>query len=510
MSLVINTNISSLNSQRNLSKSQNSLKTSLERLSSGLRINSAKDDAAGLAISDRMTSQIRGLNQASRNANDGISLAQTAEGAMREDVNILQRIRELAVQSANDTNSTTDRASLQAEVDQLKSEINQIANNTTFNGKNIIDGSFANKQFQVGANSSETISMSIDSMHTCDLCRYTMTAINNHWSHQGTGNVAAASVPGGYEGGFDIPTVNTIDTQNVTINGTKGSAIINIVRPTSSKANQIADMINEKSGETGVKAIARNSMIIGRLSANGTISMEIGPNRTTVTATVTTDNLSMMAAAINKISNTTKVTATSSGGLLTMYQDSGQDLVIGNFTHLDQAGACIYATGLAFPDINSIEVPKLISGGRDSNRAAGIIELYSDKAFSAFSDINGSTVFAKNSGEFTFSEKQSVADIDISTINGAYDAIEISDVALNIIDSQRGYLGAIQNRFESTISNLQNISENLSAARSRIMDTDIPLETSVMTKHNILQEAGVAILSQANMQPQLVLRLFEE
>ncbi|HID01887.1 MAG TPA: flagellin, partial [Desulfobacterales bacterium] len=172
MALTINTNVPSLNAQRNLSKSQNTLSRSMERLSSGLRINSAKDDAAGLAISNRMSAQIRGMNQATRNANDGISLAQTAEGAMQESTNILQRIRELAVQSANATNSAADRGALQAEVNQLKAEMNRIAQSTTFNGLNILDGTFVSQQFQVGANANETIGVSIASMAADDLGRY--------------------------------------------------------------------------------------------------------------------------------------------------------------------------------------------------------------------------------------------------------------------------------------------------------------------------------------------------
>ena len=178
MALTINTNVASLNAQRNLSRSQGDLATSMERLSSGLRINSAKDDAAGLAISDRMTSQIRGLNQATRNANDGISLAQTAEGAMQESTNILQRMRELAVQAANATNSAADRSALQAEVNQLKTEMNRIANSTTFNGLKILDGSFVSQQFQVGPNPNETIGFSIKSMAADDLGRYYHNAIN--------------------------------------------------------------------------------------------------------------------------------------------------------------------------------------------------------------------------------------------------------------------------------------------------------------------------------------------
>ena len=202
MALTINTNVASLNAQRNLGKSQNDLSRSMERLSSGLRINSAKDDAAGLAISDRMTSQIRGLNQASRNANDGISMAQTAEGALQETTNILQRMRELAIQSANDTNSASDRASLQAEVNQLKQEMTRIAGSTSFNGRNVLDGTMNNAQFQVGANANETISFSIPSAKAADL------GINLLEST----STPASSIPAGTETTFTVAVVDQLRT----------------------------------------------------------------------------------------------------------------------------------------------------------------------------------------------------------------------------------------------------------------------------------------------------------
>jgi flagellin len=509
MSLSVNTNISSLNAQRNLSKSQLSYSRSLERLSSGLRINSAKDDAAGLAISDRMTSQIRGLNQATRNAHDGISLAQTAEGAMQETTNIIQRIRELAVQSANDTNSASDRTSMQSEVNQLIREVDRIANNTSFNNQKILDGTFTDKKFQIGANAMETISLSVDSMKAADLGRYNLVALNMR-PHNGTGGITTTAGVGG-EGGFSVPAWNTINTQDVTINGADGSATINIIRPTSSQANQIAELINEKTIETGVVAEGKNQIKIGRLSGNGSISFDIGfgVKKVTIFANVTTNDLNSLAQEINKHTNKTGITATATGGELIMVEDDGEDLAIGNFTHYDQPGATIYATGWSNWDINDPRVPRLTSGARDSNRATGYLEMYSDKLFTSTSTITGDSIFNLNAGIATSSEKQALAEIDISSVDGANDALGISDASLRQIDSQRAELGAIQNRFESTISNLQNVSENLSAARSRILDADIAQETSGMTKQNILQQAGTTILSQANQQPELALSLLK-
>lgn len=195
MASVINTNVLSLNSQRNLSKSQSGLATSLQRLSSGLRINSAKDDAAGLAISDRMTSQIKGLNQAGRNANDGISLAQTAEGALAQTTDLLQRMRELAIQSSNSTNSASDRAALQSEVNQLKQEVDRISSTTEFNGLKLLDGSFTSQKFQVGANANQTINVSVDGSSTSHLQDNEIDGVNET-ATQGTSAVAAATTSG--------------------------------------------------------------------------------------------------------------------------------------------------------------------------------------------------------------------------------------------------------------------------------------------------------------------------
>ena len=216
MALTINTNVASLNAQRNLTSSQGDLATAMQRLSSGLRINSAKDDAAGLAISDRMTSQIRGLNQAARNANDGISMAQTAEGALQETTNILQRMRELAIQAANDTNSSSDRASLQAEVNQLQQEMTRIASSTSFNNRNVLDGTLNNAQFQVGANANETITFSIPSAQSDDL------GINSLKSTA----TPAASVPDSTESVFALtPSAAGADTSAAIISPPKRSPL---------------------------------------------------------------------------------------------------------------------------------------------------------------------------------------------------------------------------------------------------------------------------------------------
>lgn len=495
MALTINTNVASLNAQRNLARSQGELATSMERLSSGLRINSAKDDAAGLAISDRMTSQIRGLNQAARNANDGISLAQTAEGAMQESTNILQRVRELAVQAANATNSAADRAALQAEVNQLKTEMNRIAQSTTFNGLKILDGTFVSQQFQVGPNPNEVIGFSIKSMAADDLGRYYHDGVNTS-ANQGTGSsVASNATP---------PAANTIAAQTLTITGSKGVGTVGV--SVGATAWDIANSITNAASTTGVTATARTEATLDNISVDGVVNITLGSggNTATINASVKTTDLKELASVINDQSGTTGVTAIANGGKITLVQAEGKDIQISNFTH-STAGATARVTGA---DSNA---ETLTSGAADSTRVAGVVEFSSQDSYTISSSVanTAGSILSTAANTNVIANFEAITAIDISDIQGANDAMKIVDAALGKIDAQRGDLGAIQNRFESTIANLQNVSENLTAARSRIMDADIAQETSEMTKANILQQAGVSILTQANQTPQLALQLLQ-
>jgi flagellin len=493
MALTINTNVPSLNAQRNLSHSQKGLSTAMERLSSGLRINSAKDDAAGLAISDRMTSQIRGLNQASRNANDGISLAQTAEGAMQESTNILQRIRELAVQSANATNSAADRAALQAEVNQLKSEMNRIANSTTFNGLKILDGTFVSQQFQVGPNANETIGVSIASMQADDLGRYFVDAVNST-ANQGTGAATATATA--------APANNTIGAQTLTITGNQGAGTVAVTA--GDTAFDIASAITNVAANTGVTAIARTEMTLSGLTADGVVSLTIGSGSTTstISANVTTTDLGKLATVINDQSGVTGVTAQVNSGVITLVQADGKDIILEDFTNTT-GGSAITVTSA------DTDTTTLTSGATDSTIVSGTIEFSSQDAYTVSSSVAAAAGSIINglADVNTIASFEEVSLIDISDVDGANDALKIVDSALGKIDAQRGDLGALQNRFESTISNLMNVAENLTAARSRIRDADIAQETSIMTQKNILQQAGVSILAQANQTPQLALSL---
>lgn len=501
MAQTINTNVSSLNAQRNLNMSQSSLATSLQRLSTGLRINSAKDDAAGLAISDRMTSQIRGLTQAARNANDGVSLAQTAEGALVETTNSLQRIRELSLQSANATNSASDRAALQSEVNQLKQEIDRIASTTEFNGLKLLNGSFTAQSFQVGANANQTIAVTVAGARGSDLANNYVNGSSTTTAHMGTSSTTAVAAA--------LPGTNTIAAQTLNISGTLGASTVAVT--VGDSAYTIANSVNAKEASTGVTARAYNSTQLSGLSASGTVSLTLGSGGSTATisAAVTTTDLSALATEINKVTGTIGISATVNAGTLTLTQADGKDINIANFTG---ATAADTLTASAVNSAGAATDPAvLVSGAADSTIVSGYVEFDSNNSFSVSSNIAETAGSVVNAAANTSvgSAQSLVSAIDISSVTGANSAITVIDAALKSISSSRADLGAIQNRFAATISNLQATSENLSASRSRIQDTDFAAETANLTRSQILQQAGTAMLAQANALPQNVLSLLK-
>jgi len=752
MALTINTNVAALNAQRNLLKSQGSLNTSLQRLSSGLRVNSAKDDAAGLAISDRMTAQIRGLNQASRNANDGISMAQTAEGALQETTNLLQRMRELSVQSANDTNSASDRASLQAEVNLLKQEIQRIATSTTFNGQKILDGSLSNALFQVGANANQTIGVSIDDAQSTALGTNTVRTDNDNgieaatsqsyiggrsqvtetgvitgdatdtanngyaaqnftlsWTdssgvtqtdtsvstaandsaksiasdldgltgvkatahteatltengtlfgdgvvgetitvtvngktaqiagntgdglkelgeaiNSSSGDLAGEGVYATWDGtdltiystngddinvavaddandniGLDVTGIgdggtetlaanadqstvggyvdvyldegyslasddatlfadfdsdatvgqttagdNGVAEQTLTIVGSMGTETVDVTEGQSAKS--IATAVNAVEGSTGVSATASTEVTLSGLTEDGTVSFGLqGDNAEAVSveATVTSDDLGALVDAINDLSGNTGITAKigSSTSEIVLEHSEGADIKVSNFEHSaavdyqNPSSTAVSGDGSSVVPPNEVSISvtggdvgddndtatstvKLYDGGdrtgADSTVVGGEVKFDSQDTFNITSDADqnasaGSSLFSADAGASNASELSSVNEIDISSQEGANDAMQVIDGALGQIDSIRGDLGAVQNRFESTIANLGNVAENISAARSRILDADYAAEVAAMTKAQILQQAGTAMLAQANTLPQAALTLLQ-
>lgn len=486
MPQIINTNIASLNAQRNLNASQGALQTSLQRLSSGLRINSAKDDAAGLAIASRMTAQVRGLNQASRNANDGISLAQTAEGALGEVSNNLQRIRELALQSANSTNSASDRASLDAEAAQLIAEITRVSSQTSFNGLKLLDGTFTSQSFQVGADANQTISInSIADARATGLGSNILVAAG---TLMGTTKAAAADLTGGntiaVEAGLTVTTVNGGTTAAF------GYAAL-------ADAKAIAAAINTNAASVGVTATASNSATLSGVSAAGTVSFTLGGTASQAISAAITDptDLTALVGAINGAAGTTGVTATftstSAKNSITLTSSDGSDISILNYAN----------TSVVVGDTMAFSGVTLTEGTTDSSLKIGSVSLASSKGAITLSGQNAD-VF--NTATSTFS---SMAGVSLTSAANAQLAIATVDAALGMINVSRGDLGAYQNRFSSAIANLQTTAENVASARSRIQDTDFAAETASLTRNQILQQAGTAMLAQANQLPNNVLTL---
>jgi flagellin len=499
MAASINTNVASLNSQRNMNASQGALATSLQRLSSGLRINSAKDDAAGLAISERFTAQVRGLNQAVRNANDGISLAQTAEGGLGTAGDLLQRVRELAVQSANGTNSASDRASLQGEVAQLKQELSRVAGTTQFNGQNVLDGTLSAAQFQVGANANQTITVSVASAKGSDIGSFNL------------GTSVAAGSSGEATAAAATFAANRVVAQTLSVAGNGSSASVAIGLGDS--ALKVATAINATSATTGVTAQGGTEATLSGLVTAGTLTFDLkGSNGTAVTigATVSsTTDLSALTTAINAQSANTGIFAVGNGASITLRNEAGEDIQIANFNNTAGAAGTISLTGRdAFsplatsPAVGAAAV--LVPAGNDSSTVGGQVKFGSSSGYTVSTGTAGTLFAATAPNASTLS---SVSTIDVSTTEGANDALAVVDAALTTINNSRASLGAIQNRFASTINNLQTTSENLSAARSRILDTDFAAETASLTRGQILQQAGTAMLAQANQLPNGVLAL---
>jgi len=521
MASVINTNVLSLNSQRNLSKSQSGLATSLQRLSSGLRINSAKDDAAGLAISDRMTSQINGLNQAGRNANDGISLAQTAEGALAQTTDLLQRMRELAIQSSNSTNSAGDRAALQSEVNQLKQEVDRISSTTEFNGLKLLDGSFTSQKFQVGANANQTINVSIEGSSTTDLQDNRVDAVNSGVS-SGTASVTAA-------GATVVSGNNSIAVQTLTVSGSFGK-VTDIDVTVGDSAFTIAAEITSREPETGVTADAITETQLSGI-ASGTVSFDIftgaggttDGTKATISAQVTgasgSEDYSALVSEINKKSGTTGVTAElTTDGKVKLTQADGKDIAIEGFTQSNTDSGKDTMTVKSYQTDGDDGKDRTIGAGitlsgaagssTDSTRATGRIDFHSSGTYTA-SSTEGTTgsIFAVAANIVSGSQAKKLSTVDVGTAESSQTAIQIIDSALSQVSGFRGDLGAVQNRFDATITSLQATSENLSAARSRILDADFAEETANLTKSQIMVQAGTAMLAQANQVPQGVLSL---
>ncbi|URQ91348.1 flagellin [Pseudoalteromonas sp. SCSIO 43101] len=515
MAISVNTNVSSLNAQRNLAKSGEGLATSMERLASGMRINSAKDDAAGMQISTRLTSQISGLGVAQRNANDGISMAQTAEGALQSSTDILQRMRELALQSANGSNSKEDREALQKEVTALQTELTRIADTTTFGGQKLLNGDYGTQQFQVGSDSNQTIGVTLNSAAAEDI------------GLRGKGFSLAAI--DGFSGASETAkTFASTDSLSVTAGGQTNT----IDLTTGMSAADLAGQFNSTEGVFGVGAttqVAVGGFGVSNTTATDVVKLNVAGVEISATAAATGDGT---VAALNTAIDPATTEALAAKGITASVVnntgDAGDDLLV--FTNdsgenIDvtmeiQGGATDGLSGT----VSAYDGNAVIAGGVTVTAAADTTENKAstitgrldvsnavlDSDFSTLSvtgtgTLNGATT--TNATLDTTTSLTSIADLDISSAGGSQSAIDVIDAALRQIGNERAELGATQNRFSQTISNLANIQENASASRSRIQDTDYATETAQMTKNQILQQAGTSILSQANQLPQAALSL---
>ncbi len=508
MGMSVNTNIASLNAQRNLLGTQRLLNKSLQRLSSGLRINSAKDDAAGLAISDRMTSQINGLNQAARNANDGISLAQTAEGALQEITSLAQRMRELAVQSANTTNTESDRQSLNAEFQSLMEEMNRIADTTSFNGQKVLDGSMGSSAtFQVGSEVGDTVTVDMStSAKTSSIGNYVTQVFSLQTDATAT----------------DGDTYDLGANGDLTINGTEiAAASDDSYGQGDGSAKSVAAAINAKTDDTGVTAEAgatTRSVSATNIESFGTwndvtddedLAYTLNINGVDIETVTESDDASTaqeLAAKINAVSSDTGVVAqVEDDGGITLTAADGRNIEIKET--LDSAnheagdavtgyfGNTITATGAAaYSEYDISKADLTLTSARDIKMD------FTNQADEMF-DLAGT-------GTKTYST-QALDTSNILTVSNSENAIRRLDQAIKDIDAFRGDLGAVQNRFESTIASLNNVAENISAARSRILDADFAAETASLMKAQILQQAGTAMLAQANTVPQAALTLLQ-
>ncbi len=470
MALAINTNIASINAQRNLNKSQAPLQTAMQRLSSTLRINSAKDDAAGLAIATRMLSQARGLSQAVRNANDGISVAQTAEGALEEVGTSLQRIRELAVQSAHGMYTSAERNAMNAEAQQLVAEINRIADQTRFSTVNLLDGTFGTKGLQVGAQANETINISLGSVRSA--------SILGAYTTSGTTVTSAPFVSGDvtFTTGGNLFTVGASLAGDTTLGQTTDSAW--------SKAQAI-NLLSAASGigatalDTGVVGTALTNVVAADIGVSFTINSKVVSYALSAGQTANAQ-LAALKDAVNAAG--AGVAATIAGNQIVLTGAGGVNIDIAGLSTAETA-----VTGLAD------------ATGASAHRSR--ISLVSNSSYTI-----GGTAPAK-AGFSAGAATLGVGAVDISTDTGANLAIAAVDRAIGTVSTSRSDIGAVLNRLESTVRNLENVVENVTAARSRIMDADFAAETANLTKAMIMQQAGISVLSQANNLPQNVMAL---
>nr|WP_180202859.1 flagellin [Pseudomonas sp. SbOxS1]NYU02405.1 flagellin [Pseudomonas sp. SbOxS1] len=573
MALSVNTNITSLGVQKNLNKASDALSNSMNRLSSGLKINSAKDDAAGMQIANRLNNQVKGLNVAIANANNGVSIAQTAEGAMQESTNTLQRLRELALQAANGDKSDADRVSLQQEFTAKVGELNRIASTTTFGGRNLLDGSFSNVGFQIGANANETISFGMTDISSTALKGNYSEASVDSTAMKGLAATATGSVLGDKATVAGTGPGATLATDELVINGV---TVKLTAAGTAALAGPAAvTEINKVTAQTGVTArsdaagkvtLTSKSDITLAASANGaatagltSLGLAAGTQAAVPTTTastmdatggITVNGTAVTWAATDTLATVLTALETAAGGTangakaeladgrIKLTSGNGADIKLANTSSgsLSQLGLSAGTTQAKLTadtsiDLNGVEVKfkkgdtsdaivasinSASTGVMASKNADGTLNLFADKDITVKDGSAGTglaalglTTVAANGTKKATTMETSVSDLNILSAASSQQAIQALDGALQQIDSQRSQLGAVQNRFASTVANLQSISQNSTAAKGRVEDADFASEAAELTKQQTLQQASTAILSQANQLPSAVLKLLQ-
>ncbi|MDZ5601561.1 flagellin [Pseudomonas sp. RP23018S] len=473
MALTVNTNIASITTQANLTKASNAQTTSMQRLSSGLRINSAKDDAAGLQISNRLTSQINGLGQAVKNANDGISIAQTAEGAMQASTDILQKMRTLALSSSTGSLSSDDRKSNNDEYQALTAELTRISQTTTFGGQKLLDGSYGTKAIQVGANANETINLSLENV-----------AANNIGSQQ----IKSLSSP---------PVANGLTGGDITVTGNGQSETYTVGAGASAK--DVAKGLGGLIGGLTATASTEVSFAVDKTAATAapaSFTMQVGDQKVDIKGVTDTAGLAEQLKS-NSAKLGISVNFDQESGKLSIKSDSGENV---KFTATTGGAAIEVATKGADGKFSTT------AAIADDLVATGAVSLDSAKGYS-LSGAGAEEIFG--TGTALTSSKTTISQTDVTDATNAQNALAVIDKAIGSIDSNRSGLGATQNRLQTTVDNLQNIQKNSTAARSTVQDVDFAAETAELTKQQTLQQASTAILSQANQLPSSVLKLLQ-
>ena len=520
---IINTNVSALNTINALNSTQGSLNTYLQQLSTGKSINGPANNPAGYAIAQRFQTQINGLNQAVSNGNQGVSLVQTATGAIQNQTSLLQQIRTTAVQAANGSNTTQDRAALQGVVSQLLAQVQTIATQTQFNGQNILDGTFSGSTFQVGANANQIINVSVGNTQTNAMGNYTTAKSGNVYTSSGSFQMGGYAVGGAFTlsasgvGNFTSGT----GTSGINVQGSVGNAYVGVSSSTESAAN-LASAVNAVSSQTGVSAQATTSVAFTAQSGTYTFTLSNGSsgsptNAVNISASVTNGsngqaNLSSLVTAIN---NQAAITGTSA---TTQTVNGTQELVLtnanGNNINISAgvtSGGTLISSGMTSGSTGSLQA---VSGSGISSVGTAITSASANVLIQGAVQFNSSSSYAiGNGGNIGFDTAatgitgSSVSSVNVSSAAGAQQAIGIMDQAINYLNQQNGALGAIQNRIQASVANDQTTATNLQSAQSVVQDANIAQATSQMTKYQILQQAGISTLAQENSLQQSFLKL---